>query len=62
MTKLRAALLRIELGVFGHCMDCGKTIQAKRLPLNSAVAKLHQLRHGLNIRTMHSLHNRFATQ
>lgn len=39
VTKLQAALKRLEEGEFGYCMDCGDDIAQNRLNLDPAAAK-----------------------
>ena len=38
VSRIKAALLRIEDGEFGFCTDCGEAILPARLDLNPAVA------------------------
>lgn len=38
LSRIEAALRRLEDGEFGYCMDCGEEIPARRLELDPATA------------------------
>ncbi|WP_296761864.1 TraR/DksA C4-type zinc finger protein [Sediminimonas sp.] len=37
--RLRAALVRLDEGEYGHCMDCGEPIAPRRLELDPAAPR-----------------------
>ena len=38
LARIEAALLRIEAGEYGYCLECGKDVGEKRLEMNPAAA------------------------
>lgn len=38
LTRIKAALIRVETGDYGYCLDCGDAIAEKRLDVDPSVA------------------------
>jgi DnaK suppressor protein len=42
LAEVAAALARLEAGTYGHCVDCGIAISAKRLHVAPAASRCHR--------------------